>query len=47
MLLIKGGKYMFDYYNGNLSQALVDLFPNIGLERSRFWRKCIIIFSMF
>lgn len=30
------GAAMLAYYNGSLVRALLDLFPNIGLEKSRF-----------
>jgi hypothetical protein len=29
-----------EYHNGSMSQALMDLFPNIGLEKSRLKPQC-------
>jgi hypothetical protein len=30
--LFKNGAYILDYYNGSKTKALLDVFPNIGLQ---------------
>lgn len=34
-ILQKASRVLF-YHNGSVSQALIDLFPEIGLEKSKF-----------
>lgn len=34
---------MIYYHGSNLAQALIDLFPNIGLDKSKLLAKCMII----
>jgi len=29
------------YHKNSLSQALLDLFPNIGLEKGKLWSQCM------
>eukprot|EP00026_Physarum_polycephalum_P002048 Phypoly_transcript_02052.p1 GENE.Phypoly_transcript_02052~~Phypoly_transcript_02052.p1 ORF type:complete len:648 (+),score=89.30 Phypoly_transcript_02052:207-2150(+) len=38
ILLTKGANKVIAYHNGSVSRALIDLFPNIGLVPSKFWR---------
>eukprot|EP00026_Physarum_polycephalum_P002151 Phypoly_transcript_02156.p1 GENE.Phypoly_transcript_02156~~Phypoly_transcript_02156.p1 ORF type:complete len:735 (+),score=101.72 Phypoly_transcript_02156:694-2898(+) len=39
VMLYKGAHRVLQYHNDSLSKALVDLFPDIGLDRSKFWSK--------
>lgn len=32
---------MLEYYNQNLSKALLDLFPDIGFDKSKFYVRCM------
>ena len=38
--IVKGAAGVVKYHN-NLAQALVDLFPEIGLEKQRFGEQCM------
>eukprot|EP00026_Physarum_polycephalum_P001621 Phypoly_transcript_01623.p1 GENE.Phypoly_transcript_01623~~Phypoly_transcript_01623.p1 ORF type:complete len:1048 (-),score=160.89 Phypoly_transcript_01623:116-2998(-) len=39
LIAIKGATAAASYHNGSLSKALAELFPNIGLDSSKFWPK--------
>ena len=32
------------YHRGSIVRALLDLFPDIGLNKSKFWNKCMLVF---
>eukprot|EP00026_Physarum_polycephalum_P000846 Phypoly_transcript_00847.p1 GENE.Phypoly_transcript_00847~~Phypoly_transcript_00847.p1 ORF type:complete len:1309 (+),score=236.62 Phypoly_transcript_00847:226-3927(+) len=39
ILETKGGVSVMSYHNGSVARALVDLFPDIGIERKKMWPK--------
>ena len=39
LIFLKGATRVIHYHKHSVSQALVDLFPSIGLQKSNFWRK--------
>eukprot|EP00026_Physarum_polycephalum_P001387 Phypoly_transcript_01388.p1 GENE.Phypoly_transcript_01388~~Phypoly_transcript_01388.p1 ORF type:complete len:627 (+),score=98.80 Phypoly_transcript_01388:211-1881(+) len=39
MLATKGMSRVISFYGHNLTTALMDLFPNIGLQKSKMWRR--------
>lgn len=36
MLLMKGGSSILIHYGNSFAKALIDLYPNIGLDSSKF-----------
>ena len=40
--LSKGAQQVIAYHNNSIKQALLDLFPNIGLERAMFPKKGLL-----
>ena len=40
--LSKGARQVIAYHNNSIKQALLDLFPNIGLERAMFPKKGLL-----
>lgn len=35
------------YHKGSVAKALVDLFPDIGIERKKMWPKCMLFYLFF
>ena len=40
---LQGASAIVSHHNRNLVQTLMDLFPNIGLEKSKFDIKCMFL----
>lgn len=38
-IFLKGSSKVMAYYSGSVPRALLDLFPNIGLEKNKFENK--------
>ena len=42
----KGASVVMSYHNNSVPQALIDLFPDIGVDEDKFPRNCILLYVL-